>query len=128
MVTDADNLLDFPKILYVIGEQMKNLKFKVSVLVLREENKWVAQCMEYDISAQADSLAGVKYAFAKAFVSQVAVNLHFKKKPLQDVPKTPSFYKKFFKDAERLANPALPKPVIGETRITAQASDMRIAA
>lgn len=110
---------------------MKKLNFSVSVLILREENRWVAQCLEYDIAAQADTIPGVKQAFSKAFVSQVAVNIRHGKKPLQDVPKAPQFYWQQFKNAELFADRpefTTPKPLIPEVNVVAKAKEMRIAA
>ena len=110
---------------------MKKLNFFVSVLLMREENRWVAQCLEYDIAAQADSISGVKKAFSKAFVSQVAVNVRHGKKPLQDVPKAPDFYRQMFKKAERLVDRpmfAMPYQLIPEVDVKAKAKEMRIAA
>jgi hypothetical protein len=110
---------------------MKKLSFSVSVLLLREENHWVAQCLEYDIAAQADTLTGVKKAFSKAFVSQVAVNVRHGKKPLEDVPKAPAFYRQLFRKGMRLVDRpmfALPNQLIPEVDVHAKAKEMRIAA
>ena len=111
-----------------MSRKMKRLDFSVTVLLLREENRWVAQCLEHDIAAQSDTIPGVKRAFAKAFVSQVAVNIRHGKKPLEDVPKAPDFYLDLFKKGERLADRKLPKSVIPEVKVKVEAKEMRIAA
>src|SRR5690349_3769953 len=82
---------------------MENLSF--NVVLLREENRWVAQCLEYDIAAQSDSIPGVKHAFQRAFVTQVKVNLAHNKSALQDVPAAPAYYRQLFEQGEPLANP-----------------------
>ena len=105
---------------------MKNLEFAVSVLIFREENKWVAQGLEYDIAAQADSIPAVQLALAKAVLSQAAVNVEHGKEPFEDVPEAPSRYRVEFEKAQRLADsPEFKgkKPVR-----SVKLKDMRIAA
>lgn len=108
---------------------MKKLSFAVSVLIFREANRWVAQGLEYDIAAQADSIPAVKKAFFRAFFSQAAVNVENGKEPLEDVPEAPAFYRDEFKKAERLADSPefkIKKPVAGVKAV--KVKDMRIAA
>jgi hypothetical protein len=114
----------------IMSRKMKRLEFSVTVLFIREEARWVAQCLEYDIAAQADTIAGAKRAFSKAFVSQVATNIRHGKRPLQDVPKAPGFYFDLFKKGERLADRTLPKPVIPDSKIDVvpRVKELRIAA
>ena len=38
---------------------------KLSVLLFKEGEKWIAQCLEVDITAQADDLEEVRYRFER---------------------------------------------------------------
>lgn len=85
------------------------MQLEVRVLLLQEEGKWVAQCLEYDVAAQADTLTGVQQAFVKSLASQVCVNLHHGKEPMEDVPAAPAYYLEQFKQAMQVKEPMLPK-------------------
>ena len=98
-------------------------KFSVTVLLLQEEGKWVAQCLEHDIAAQADTIKGVQQAFVKAFASQACVNIHHGKKPMEDVPPAPAVYRKSFKQALKVQAPVLP----GSPFVDVQAKEMAVA-
>ena len=108
---------------------MKTYNFDVSVLLLREENRWVAQCLEYDVAAQADTISEVKNAFEKAFCSQLAVNVSHGFEPMQSVPKAPTFYHKWFEKAEPLSDRPTYRRHIGKgLEISTHMKEMRIAA
>lgn len=85
------------------------------VLIIREEHLWVAQCLEHDIAAQAQSLRDVKLAFAKTFAAQVAVALATNQDPaefIRSFAPAPESYHRLFAEAERLLDPIqAPEPV-----------------
>lgn len=108
---------------------MKTYNFDVSVLLLREENRWVAQCLEFDVAAQADTIAEVKNAFERAFVSQVAVNVCNGHDAMHNVPKAPKFYHEWFEKAEPLSDKPSYRQHIGKgLEISTHTKEMRIAA
>jgi hypothetical protein len=78
--------------------------FSLSILLRHEEYGWAAQCLEYDISAQGRTLPEVKAAIAKAFVSQVMVDITNGNAPLADIPPAPREYWAVFGQGERLAD------------------------
>lgn len=108
------------------------LTFKLSILLLRENDRWIAQCLEYDIAAQGRTLAEVKETFAKTFTGQVLVDLQHNIQPLGTFGQAPREYWEKFKLAERLADrqpllipqEALPPAYM----IHAMADDLRISA
>ena len=107
------------------------LTFKLSVLLMREGEMWVAQCLEYDLAAQGRTLAEVKDAFGKTFCGQIMVDLHHKLEPLSTFSQAPAAYWEKFKHAERLLDrQQLPTPprVPPAFMIHAMADDLRICA
>lgn len=110
----------------------KTLDFKLSVLLLREGDTWVAQCLEYDIAAQGKTIPAVKEAFARTFAGQVFVDLHHQAEPLCGFSQAPREYWDQFQRAERLADR---QPIFIPTEslppafmVHAMADDLRIAA
>ena len=102
----------------------------VSVLIMREGDHWVAQCLEYDIAAQATSLDALKHAFARTFAGQIAVDLHHKRLPLQGIPQAPRRYFDLFEGAHRLAERhllPLPENMPPTYMLRPVAEDLRIA-
>ena len=74
------------------------INFKVSVLLLREGESWVAQCLDYDIAAQGRSLSEVKERFAKTFIGQILVDLHHNVVPLSGFSQAPDAYWKHYQN------------------------------
>ena len=110
----------------------RTLDFKLSVLLLREGEDWVAQCLEYDIAAQGRTLESVKDAFAQAFAARVTIDLARGVQPLIDLASAPNNYWMKFKLAERQQD-HLPIPVPSDSLpptflIRAMAYDVRICA
>lgn len=72
--------------------QSTRIRKVVRVLAKECENAWVAQCLEYDIAAQAATWAELKEAFAATFAAEIAVSLKLTGKPLGGIPKAPEEY------------------------------------
>ncbi len=110
---------------------MTQYNFSVSVVLLREGERWAAQCLEWDIAAQGKSIPKVMDALEQTFVGQVIVDLRAGKQPLEGIPQAPRFYWNAFKDAPRLEDRRpfyLGENVPPAFMIRAAADDMRIAA
>lgn len=82
------------------------------VLLLKEDDLWVAQCLEYDIAAQGPTVDAAKEAFVRAFAAQIAVALHHGEEPLATFGPAPRYYWDRFSEAQRLAEPIrIPDPI-----------------
>jgi hypothetical protein len=110
----------------------KTLTLKLSVLLLRADTGWVAQCLEYDFVAQGKTIPGVKEAFSRALVGQVLVDIEHKQEPLSGFAPAPQEYWDKFKQAERLVDR---QPIIVPAEslppafmIHAVADDLRVCA
>lgn len=75
---------------------------KLSVLLFRECEQWVAQCLEYDIVAQAETIDDVVYEFQRLLVGYVALRLQRNLPPLElDLPPAPGVYWRRYGQASR---------------------------
>lgn len=95
---------------------------KMSVLVMKEGDWWVAQCLEYDIAAQAKSLHDLQFEFQRIIVAHIVISLENKLKPFEHLPAAPDeYWKKYEKDSVRLETGKvpfrLPETVPSETKI-----------
>jgi hypothetical protein len=80
------------------------MEVRVTVLLMEhDDGTWVAQGLEYDIAAQAQSLEEVRQAFERVFVGQMIVNAHYGKELLAGIPRAPKLYWDMAARAKRIA-------------------------
>lgn len=109
---------------------MQGRNITLSVLLLREDKGWVAQCLEYDIAAQGKSIKNAKKAFLETVAGQILLDIHHDREPLKDFKEAPPMYRQMFDNAERLADkepiqlPHMPPAFV----ISALADDLRVYA
>jgi predicted RNase H-like HicB family nuclease len=101
--------------------------FTVSVLLRYEGTGWAAQCLEFDIAAQGETIAEAKTALEKTFVTQIAVDLAFGIPALSQVPAAPREYWDLFQRSERLCD-RKPFYIPPAFMVRATAEDMRVCA
>jgi hypothetical protein len=78
--------------------------FYVSIVILHDGEAWVAQCLEYDVTAQGTSMKKAMKAFEKTFIGQIILDIKADKEPLQGIPQAPAEYWDKFEEGERLAD------------------------
>jgi hypothetical protein len=88
---------------------------RLDVLVTKQADWWVAQCLQYDLAAQAKTLADLRYAFEHALVAHVIVSIEKKVEPFDSLPSAPRKYWDAWERAlpvetERIAPPAFRIP------------------
>lgn len=81
---------------------MKKEKFIISVLLFKEENQWIAQGLEYDITAQGSTIAKAQEAFEKTVFGQILYNFKEDQIPFHEIRKAPKYYWDWFEQGERL--------------------------
>jgi len=82
--------------------QKKRYEGSLSVVFLKEDEHWIAQCLEYDIVGQSRSLKNLPEAFALAFASHIAVRMEAKQDLFEGVPPAPDKYWALFEQGIRL--------------------------
>jgi hypothetical protein len=80
-------------------------KYAVRAVVFQEGEWLCAQCLEYDLVAQAKSLPRLSRALQQLIVSHVVVRLRHERQPFRDLPRAPEKYWTMFRQS-RLALPA----------------------
>ena len=71
---------------------MKKRHFYLSVLFFRDGDQWLAQALEFDITAQGSTLAQAKRAFEQTLVGQIKLDRMKGRKPLEHLPPAPTEY------------------------------------
>jgi hypothetical protein len=109
------------------GKAMEAGVLPLDILVTKEADWWVAHCLQYDLAAQAKTLADLRYAFEHALVAHVVVSLEKRLEPFDSLPPAPKKYWEAWERAlpietESVAPPAfrlprnIPKGVIPSAR------------
>jgi hypothetical protein len=83
-----------------------------------EMDGWIAQGLDYDICAQAETLEDVHVAFEKAVMATACVALDLGKEPFEDVEKAPQRFWDMFEGARKPPlRRARPVPVPGQVPV-----------
>jgi hypothetical protein len=80
-------------------------KYAVRAVVFQQGEWLCAQCLEYDLVAQAKSLPRLSRALQRLIVSHVVVRLRHERQPFRDLPRAPAKYWTMFRQS-RLRLPA----------------------
>ena len=86
---------------------MESLEFRV--LLIPHGDSWTAQCLEYDLAAQGQSLRETQKRFELLISDQIALDKHFGRKPFAGLPKAPRVYWNAWTRARELAIERVPK-------------------
>jgi hypothetical protein len=89
-----------------MGPRARTAKKYAIRAVVFQEGEWLcAQCLEYDLVAQAKSLRQLSRALQRLIVGHVAGRLRHKQQPFRDLPRAPEKYWAMFRRS-RLTLPA----------------------
>ena len=80
-------------------------KYAIRAVVFQEGEWLCAQCLEYSLVAQAESLPKLCRALQQLIVGHVVVRLRHGQQPFRDLPRAPAKYWAMFRQS-RLALPA----------------------
>jgi len=80
-------------------------KYAIRAVVFQEDERLCAQCLEYNLVAQAKSLPKLCRALQQLIVGHVVVRLRHGQQPFRDLPRAPAKYWTMFRES-RLALPA----------------------
>jgi hypothetical protein len=70
----------------------QNISLNASVLLLQEGKTWIAQCLEWDIAAQGDTIDHALNSFERTFVGQIILDIDADKLPLEGISQSPKEY------------------------------------
>ncbi len=93
---------------------MLNAKQSIIIRLLLSEDKenecWIAECLDYDIVAQADGIEEVQEEFIRMFTSKIIIDLTNGVKPLSQVKQAPSELQAMFNTSVQLPPEPIPFP------------------
>jgi hypothetical protein len=72
------------------------------------EGWWVAQCLQYDLAAQAKSLRDLLYELERTLVGHVVVSEEKGLEPFEHLPAAPQMYRDMFAEAIELKHQEIP--------------------
>jgi hypothetical protein len=80
------------------------------VLLVKKADVWVAQCLEYDITAQGKEIDDARKSFERVLLAHVMSDRDANRKPLDGVPPAPADVREMFASSKRLAERPDPYP------------------
>ena len=75
------------------------IEITISAILYQEGNSWIAQGLEYDITAQAPTLPALQDRFATKVAAEVAISLDLDRKPLEGIGRAPESFWRMFEKA-----------------------------
>lgn len=82
--------------------------YRLDVLVMKEGEWLVAQCLQYDLTAQAKTFADIECAFGYAVIGHIVASVESNIKPFENLPAAPKEYWEAWRRALRLEKPVFP--------------------
>lgn len=73
------------------------------ILLLKEEDLWVAQCLDHDVAAQGASPWAALKAWQHAFFAQAMANIEIGQEPMVNADRAPEFYWTQFESGLRIS-------------------------
>lgn len=106
---------------------MSKSKPIINIVAFQEAGGWVAQCLQYDIAAQADSFAELKREMIRAIVSHIIINVERGRAPFEGLKEAPSKFWKMYGEATPLNDESLPVEWPSPAQSTPEASALDVA-
>ena len=99
--------------------RMAPTNFALSVVLLQENDSWVAQALEYDITAQGKTIQKATDALERTVVGQLLVDITHGSQPFEGIEQAPKIYWEHFEKAKRLEDSGKPLrvPISSSTRV-----------
>jgi len=81
---------------------MNNDKPIINIIAFQEEGGWVAQCLQYDIAAQANTFAELQREMLRAIVSHIILNTERGRAPFEGLNEAPPKFWRMYGEGEPL--------------------------
>jgi len=87
------------------------MRKQLNLLIFKDcDDWWAAQCLEYDIAAQARTLKDVEYEIQRVIIGRIAAAIELKIDPFEDLSPAPEEYRRIFENTEKTLRVEL-KPI-----------------
>ena len=77
------------------------MKKQLNLLIFKEDDWWIAQCLDYDIAAQARTLSDVQYEFQRILVGRIAMAENLNVDPFENLTPAPNGYLQMANDTSK---------------------------
>ena len=84
---------------------MSRRDYKFTVLIIPQSGYWIAQCLEYDIMAQGQSIEEVEERWKETLYSHVRVASKLEKRPFEGIGQAPPEYWELHDRKDREVDP-----------------------
>lgn len=81
-------------------DQPDRFELEVSAVIFQDGDSWCAQCLEYDIVAQADTLNDLQTELQGVLISQFVVSRELGREPFAGIGPAPKRYWNLFEEAK----------------------------
>lgn len=88
-------------------------EFKIRTVLFREGDWWVAQCLDYDLAAQARTEKDLQYELGRILVGRIMAGAELGVEPFKGLPPAPRRYWDMFFDAQSQPKTLVPFVPIG---------------
>ena len=78
------------------------MKTQLNLLVYEDCDSWVAQCLEYDIAAQATTLPDLEYEIQRVLIGRIYTAKQLGIEPFEGLPPAPDAYRRIFEDHSKI--------------------------
>jgi len=91
----------------------------IQAVVFREEERWVAQCLEYDIATQADSMDGLYDKLGRVLAAYLGLAAEEGTAPFAGIPPAPKRYWEMYRRARLRLQPVAPESSPASSQVPA---------
>jgi hypothetical protein len=70
---------------------------RISAVLIEEEGRWAAQFLEFDIAAQAPTLAALQYELHRVLLAHLCISMDLDREPFAHIPPAPQKYWDMFR-------------------------------
>jgi hypothetical protein len=101
----------------------------LSIVVFQQGDYVCAQCLEYDIAAQAKNVEDCLYEFGRVVMGHVAIAIENGLEPLKELPRAPQKFWRSFSESKITypATPQFPLEIANGRRVVLEQPAIRIA-
>jgi hypothetical protein len=78
---------------------------KIRAILFRDGEWYSAQCLEYDIAAQAKTLEDLRYELQRVIITHIAVSIELGSKPFENLDAAPQKFWDMYANAKTEINP-----------------------
>ena len=120
------NLIPFATLSTIMGSMINLLQLRA--VIFKEGDWWVAQCLEYDIAAQAKTTKDLTYELQRVVIGHIVACRQEGITPFEHLPKPPEKYERMFNEGLEVCPPKNMQFTYSSSGEAIPAPELRLAA